>query len=224
MQFFQIVLSGAALISAAFAVEFNDVPSSFEPGKTYTITYSPKDNTPTTIKLRQGDPNNLATLSTITTSATGGTFSYTVPRDLPNSPSYALEISQAGSDPNYTGLIPLTGSTYSAISSLSSALSSATSKLSSASSAASSASASVTASTTMATTTSVGTASGAPSSSAGSNSTIASSSRVPSATSGSPSSPTDGSAPPQQSGNSAAFLASSPIAVILGAVAAMAYL
>lgn len=66
MRFFEVVISGAALISAVFAVEFNDVPKSFEAGKTYTITYSPKDNTPTTIKLRQGNPQDLKTLNTIT--------------------------------------------------------------------------------------------------------------------------------------------------------------
>ena len=66
MRFFEVIVSGAALIATAFAVEFNEVPNSIEPGKTYTITYSPKDNTATTIKLRQGDPNNLSTLQTIT--------------------------------------------------------------------------------------------------------------------------------------------------------------
>ena len=220
MRFFEVVISGAALISAVFAVEFNDVPKSFEAGKTYTITYSPKDNTPTTIKLRQGDPNNLSTLATITTTATGGSFQYTVPKDLPNSPSYALEISQANSPPNYTGLIPLTGSTYSAISSSSSA--SSTSKPSSSSSASSSASTTSSGSSTLTTTTSAASSSvsGAPTASSGSNSTIVSS-RTP--TAGSPT-PTDGGSPPQQSQNAASLLASSPMALILGAAAAMAYL
>lgn len=65
MRFFQVLLSGAALIAAALAVEFNSVPSSIEPGKTYTITWSPKEGTVSLI-LRQGDPSNLNTLQTIT--------------------------------------------------------------------------------------------------------------------------------------------------------------
>lgn len=66
MRFFEVVISGAALIATAFAVEFNDVPTSIEPGKTYTITYSPKDNTPTEIILREGDPNALDTIGSLT--------------------------------------------------------------------------------------------------------------------------------------------------------------
>ena len=69
MRFFHVVLSGAALLAAAWALEFNDVPTKIEPGKTYTITYSPKDNTPTTIKLRKGDSANLDTIATLTSTS-----------------------------------------------------------------------------------------------------------------------------------------------------------
>ena len=59
MRFFETLLTGAALVAAALALEINDFPSKVEPGKTYEITYSPKDNTPTTFKLRTGPDNNL---------------------------------------------------------------------------------------------------------------------------------------------------------------------
>lgn len=65
MRFYEIVLSGAALVAAAWAVELNEVPSTVESGKTYTITWSPKEGT-ATLKLRQGDPNDLKTLGTLT--------------------------------------------------------------------------------------------------------------------------------------------------------------
>lgn len=66
MRFFDVVLSGAALISAAMAVQFTSFPTSIEPGKTYTLEWTPADDTPTTIKLRQGDPNDLDTIATLT--------------------------------------------------------------------------------------------------------------------------------------------------------------
>ena len=67
MRFFETVLSGAALVAAALALEINDFPSAgVVAGQTYTITYSPKDNTPTTFILRQGDSGNLNTVDTLT--------------------------------------------------------------------------------------------------------------------------------------------------------------
>ncbi|KAF2636390.1 hypothetical protein P280DRAFT_533915 [Massarina eburnea CBS 473.64] len=236
MRFFEVVISGAALIAAALAVEFNELPTSIEPGKTYTLTYSPKDDTPTTLKLRQGEPGNLDTLETITTTATGGSYQWTVPNTLPNGEDYALEIVQGDGEPNYSGLIPLTGSSVSssASSSASATSSSSASKSSSGSASASaSASASDSASktssssasnstasgSTLTTAASTGSSSGSPSGSptpSGSNSTLSSTNRTPSATSG--------STAPTQSTNAGNMLASSPIALILGAVAAMAYL
>lgn len=65
MRFFEVVLSGAALISAALAVEFNSWPSTVKAGQTVTLTYSPKDAA-TTIILRKGPSTNLNTLQTLT--------------------------------------------------------------------------------------------------------------------------------------------------------------
>ena len=120
MRFFEVVLSGAALIAAAWAVELNEVPTALEAGKTYTITYSPKDNTPTTFILRKGNPGNLDTIGPIGT-ATGGSFEWTVPTDLVDATNYAFEVQQAGAEPNYSGLIPLTGGSGEESSSSSSA-------------------------------------------------------------------------------------------------------
>ena len=66
MRFFEIVVSGAALISSAVAVTIDTYPSSVEAGKTYTITYSPKD-APATFILRKGLSTDLKTIATIGT-------------------------------------------------------------------------------------------------------------------------------------------------------------
>ena len=65
MRFFEVVLSGAALVSAALAVEFNSFPQSVKAGEPVTLTYSPKDAA-TTIILRKGKSTNLDTLETLT--------------------------------------------------------------------------------------------------------------------------------------------------------------
>jgi hypothetical protein len=67
MRFFEIVVSGAALLSSAFAATIDTYPSSgVEAGKSYTVTYSPKDATVTFI-LRKGLSTNLDTVGTIGT-------------------------------------------------------------------------------------------------------------------------------------------------------------
>lgn len=212
MRFFETILSGAALIAAALAVEINDYPTGgVVAGQTYTITYSPKDNTPTTFILRQGESTNLNTIDTITTTATGGSFTWTVPKDLANAPNYALEIRQEGVEPNYSGQFGLTGgsgSLSSLISSLSSAQSSLSSRAASLSSALSSA-ASASASATI-------------TPSASSNSTV--SAPTLSRTSGSTSRPTTTSGGPPESTGAASALSSSPLGLVFGAVAAFVYL
>jgi hypothetical protein len=67
MRFFQMVASSAALIAAALAVEINQYPTGgVVAGQTYTVTYSPADNTPTTFILRKGASTNLDTVGTLT--------------------------------------------------------------------------------------------------------------------------------------------------------------
>ncbi|KAH7372316.1 Ser-Thr-rich glycosyl-phosphatidyl-inositol-anchored membrane family-domain-containing protein, partial [Pyrenochaeta sp. MPI-SDFR-AT-0127] len=136
---FQTILSGAALIAAAAALTIDTFPANVVAGETYTVTYSPKDNTPTTFILRQGPSGNLNTIETLTTTATGGSFSWTVKSTYANQPNYALEIRQ-GDVINYSGQFPLTGGSGSAASSAaSSARASASSAAASAASSASAA-------------------------------------------------------------------------------------
>lgn len=71
MRFFETILSGAALVAAVLALEINTFPSGgVKAGQTYTITYSPADNTPTTFILRQGASGNLDTVGTLTSRST----------------------------------------------------------------------------------------------------------------------------------------------------------
>lgn len=212
MRFFEIVVSGAALISSAFAVTIDTYPTSVEAGKSYTITYSPKD-APATFILRKGAPGNLDTIGEVGT-GTGGSFTWQVSSTLANGANYALQVKQ-GSEENYTGLFGLTGGSNA----VSSAASSASAAASSASAAVSSIRAS--ASSVVASITSAA-ASASASASSGMNSTVASAtlSKTPSASK--PASTTGGS-PPESTG-AASMLSASPLAIVLGAVAAFAYL
>lgn len=228
MRFFETVLSGAAIIAAALALEINDYPATgVVAGQTYTITYSPKDNTPTTFILRQGASGNLATLDTITTTATGGSFTWTVPRTLADQPDYALEIRQ-GETINYSGQFPLSGGSGATVSSaVASIVSSAKASASSAAaSAASSASAHL--SSIVASAVSSAQASATISPSAGLNSTVTSATLSTSASAASTASVSSGtsgttSASIPESTGAASSLASSPLAAIL-AIAGFAYL
>lgn len=235
MRFFQVVASGAALIAAALALEINQFPAGgVKAGTTYTITYSPKSDTPTTFILRKGVSTDLGTVGTLTTTATGGSFSWTVADDLVNGADYALEIRQEGQAPNYSAQFGLTGGeTASASSAIASAVSSAVSSVrSSASSAASASSASASLSSLISSVASSAAASATASMSAGMNSTIstatlsrsASGSATGSATAtGSASSTNTAGGPPESTG-AASMLGSSPMALLFGAVGAFAFL
>jgi len=206
MLFIQTLFAGAAFVVAAAALEINTFPNSVVPGKTYEITYSPADNTPTTFILRQGKDEDLKTVDTLTTSATNGKFQWTVDDSLPNAKNYALQIKQ-GTLENYIGPIGLSGSDATSAAPSSSSTAAPTS---------------VTKSASIASATS--TASGSVSSSVGQNSTISSAtlSRSASGTS-SPTgaSTTTGGGVPQSTGGASTL--SSPIALMFGAMAAMAY-
>lgn len=214
MRFFQTILSGAALIAAAAALTIDTFPANVVAGETYTVTYSPKDNTPTTFILRQGPSGNLNTIETLTTTATGGSFSWTVKSTYANQPNYALEVRQ-GDVINYSGQFPLTGGSGSAASSAASST-----RASASSAAASSASAAL----SSAISSSHASASIVPSS--GANSTVASAtlsqSRTAAASGTSRPTSSTTSGPPQSTG--AASSLSSPLAAIFGAFAAFAYL
>jgi len=214
MRFFEIVISGAALISSALAVTIDTYPTAVVAGTTYQITYSPKDQ-PATFILRKGASNNLDTVGEIGT-GTGGTFSWTVSSSLPNDGSYALEVRQGG-DINYSGQFPLTGGS-TAVSSASAALSSA---LASASAAVSSARASV--SSVIASASSAA-ASATISPSAGTNTTVSTATLSVSRTASVSRTPTGSSTGIPQSTGAASVLDASPLGLIFGAIAAFAYL
>lgn len=226
MRFFQVVLSGAALVSAALAVEFNSWPESVKAGETVTLTYSPKDAA-TTIILRKGPSTDLDTLETLTTSSTGGSFEWTVPSTLANGADYAFEIQQAGAEPNYSGQFSLSGGSAASSSAASSSAVSATSAAGYSTAESSTAPVSSTAySTAVSTTvktslvTSVGSASATilPS---GSNSTISTGS--PSATTSESSASTTAGSPPVENTGAASSFGTNPVALFMGAAAALAY-
>ena len=66
MLFIQTLFAGAAFLVAAAALEINVAPKTVESGKTYSVTYSPADDTPTTFILRQGADEDLKSVAILT--------------------------------------------------------------------------------------------------------------------------------------------------------------
>merc|ERR1711881_288653 len=92
-----IILAGLSALAAAQSttLTFTEVPQTVTDGQEQTIRYTSEDNsTPVTILLRKGPSENLQTVSTLTTSATGGEFLWTPSICLENGDDYALEIQQ----------------------------------------------------------------------------------------------------------------------------------
>ena len=231
MRFFQIVASGAAFIAAALALEINQFPAAgVKAGQTYTITYSPASNTPTTFVLRKGLSTDLGTVGTLTTTATGGSYTWKVADDLVDGADYALEIRQQGQTPNYSAQFGLTGgkapsASASASASISSVISSVASSVRSSASASASASASL--SSLISKVSSSAAASATISSSAGLNSTISSATLSRSATGSSKptgSATATSSITPPESTGAASMLSASPLALLFGAIGAFAFL
>jgi len=139
MRFFTTVLSGLALASSVFAqssaatggltatpptasdtptgpstgaLAINEFPSTgARAGQPTTITFTAPNSAPVTITLRKGDPNDLETIEVLTTSATGGSYTWTPATDLAAGSDYALEIRQGGGAPNYSAQFGITGGT-----------------------------------------------------------------------------------------------------------------
>ncbi|KAK5127212.1 hypothetical protein LTR85_008574 [Meristemomyces frigidus] len=117
-----LVISGLAALSAAQSavLTFTKVPNPVTDGVAEAITYSTNDTTtPVTIILRKGASGNLQTVSTLTSSATGGQYIWTPSTSLADGTDYALEITQ-GSQINYFGPFEIQGAVASAVSSASS--------------------------------------------------------------------------------------------------------
>jgi len=207
MRFFSNLIAGAALIASAAAagsLAFNAGPFSVEVGKSYTFKYSPAEDA--TVFLRKG-PSSHSNVVGELGSASGGSFTWSVSKDLVNGNDYALEIKNANGD-NFWGPIAVGGSAATATPSSSSASASASATKSESSSITTQASASVSPSahgnTTISSATLSSTASGS------------------SKPTGSASVTSSGSVP--HSTGAASALGSSPLALIFGAVAAIAYI
>merc|ERR1712072_1467945 len=106
-----IILAGLSALAAAQSttLTFTEVPQTVTDGQEQTIRYTTDDNsTAVTILLRKGPSENLQTVSTLTTSATGGEYLWNPSICLENGDDYALEIQQ-GSENNYFGPFTVQG-------------------------------------------------------------------------------------------------------------------
>ncbi|OCK85108.1 hypothetical protein K432DRAFT_377949 [Lepidopterella palustris CBS 459.81] len=218
MRFFASALFAAsALVSMVVAqsatLKFTDFPSSVVAGNSYTLKWDTTDNTtPITITLRKGPSGTLSTIKDLTTTASGGSYVWTVDKGLGDGTDYALMITQ-GSQVNYAGPIALTGGSASSAVASSSASATASSSVSVSSMSSMPSTASITMTSSIVTIKSNATVSTASLSATSKATSVASSTGTQTAAQGAPSST-----------GAASLLASSPLALIFGVVGAMAYL
>jgi hypothetical protein len=113
MQLSTLLAAALALVAAEAKIAFTKVPgSSVTVGTSFTLEWDgAEDDAPVTITLKQGDPNDLTTVSLLTGNATGGSYSWTPSSDLVDGDNYALEISQGTGfdESNYSGEFSVTG-------------------------------------------------------------------------------------------------------------------
>ncbi|KAL4890609.1 Ser-Thr-rich glycosyl-phosphatidyl-inositol-anchored membrane family-domain-containing protein [Aspergillus ambiguus] len=96
-----------AYASVVNALAFTNWPAVMTTGEAATIAWSGGDPTaPTTLMLRKGESANLHEVRTLTSDATGGTFTWTPDAALEEGKDYALQISQNG-EVNYSGYFTL---------------------------------------------------------------------------------------------------------------------
>ncbi|KAI9857320.1 MAG: hypothetical protein M1824_004870 [Vezdaea acicularis] len=113
MHFLKTLFIGASAFAAAVTAQgtgnlaFTSTPTSVTVGQSANITFSGASG-PATIILRKGNPQNLATISTLTTSATGGSFLWTPDSSLVSGTDYALEIDANGLV-NFSGQFAIVG-------------------------------------------------------------------------------------------------------------------
>jgi len=96
----------AALAAVAQAVQLTNSNFDVEAGKPFTITYNGNNGQPVTILLKSGLAGDLNTVDTLTTTSTGGSFTWTPPPTLPED-TYAFEIIADGQPPNYSPQFPI---------------------------------------------------------------------------------------------------------------------
>jgi len=228
MRFINSVLFAASALASFAAAQsstlfFTNFPKSVIAGTAYSVEWKTDDTTtPITITLEQGPTGNLKDVTVLTSDAANGKFSWTPSKSLSVGGNYALKISQ-GNQFNYGGPIALSGGSPSSASAASTASASASSA--SASSLSVSAKSNSTLSTAAITSAK---SSGSASASASASQTGAASSGShtggASKTTGSAATSTNDAQGAPTSTGGAATLGSSPMALIFGAAAMMAYL
>ncbi|KAL8720676.1 MAG: hypothetical protein Q9225_002505 [Loekoesia sp. 1 TL-2023] len=114
MHFTKFLLVAATAVVAVVAqsrqIAFTSTPASVTAGSSVTLRWGGGDDSqPVTITLKRGDTNNLQTVSLITGSATGNSYTWNVPSSLPNGDDYAFQINQGVDDVNYSGRFTLSG-------------------------------------------------------------------------------------------------------------------
>jgi len=123
-----LATASAALVSVVAAQEnpFHEpiASSVLVAGKSFNITWGPTTKGTVSLLLKKGLANDLSTVGTIATDiANSGSYSWTVPADTVTGNDYALEITDAAKDINYTPQFVIQGvpASYSASSASSSA-------------------------------------------------------------------------------------------------------
>ncbi|TID16499.1 extracellular matrix protein [Venturia nashicola] len=235
MYMLQSVVSVAVFAAAAIAQSTNLAFTSFPPttvaaGSPITLNWIGGDSTaPVTITLKKGLSTDLKDVGVITSTATGGSYTWTPDTTIGDGADYALAISQ-GSVINYTGQFSVTGGSTAAATTASTSASTPASASSSAapSSAANSSTESITSAAAALSTTassSNGTISSAALSSTDSSaSTTGSSTLRTSSATRTPSSSGSTASSSNVPATGAASGLQSPIALFFGVVAAMLYL
>ncbi|KAI9869037.1 MAG: hypothetical protein M1813_002860 [Trichoglossum hirsutum] len=109
------IASAVAVVAAQSSLMLTTTFTSVAAGDSVKITWAGGDPTaPVTLVLRSGDPNNLNAGSVITSSATGGSFTWSVPSDIPSLSNYALEIKQGSLD-NFSNQFAISGGSGTAL-------------------------------------------------------------------------------------------------------------
>ncbi|KAI9846481.1 MAG: hypothetical protein M1837_003901 [Sclerophora amabilis] len=110
MLFKSILVGVSALASLTFAqrLAFTSGPEgTVEAGTTSEIAWSGGDGNPITLRLKNGDSDNLNTVSTIASGLTTNNYDWDIPTTITDG-EYSIEIAQ-GSDFNYYGPFEITG-------------------------------------------------------------------------------------------------------------------
>ncbi|KND95043.1 hypothetical protein TOPH_00112 [Tolypocladium ophioglossoides CBS 100239] len=216
----------SALVAFVMADQPKFLNSQFQvtQGESFTLKFSGCE-TGCTIVLQTGTSNNLKDVKTLTSSATGGSFTFT-PSDLASATYNFKSTDNASRESNYSQQFAYqgTGST-SASTAPASTTASATTSVTSTNTASSTAATTTSAKSSMTTvtSTSTGTSSSSGSSTTGS-ATTGSATTTTNSPSSSPTSTQAPTTPTTKVPGSGAGRLSSPMALVAGAVAAMAYL